>query len=180
MFVLWSIQIFWMWPPKMKEPLGPFISLVCAYIKCWWCFVVQSLSCVWLCDPMDCSKPDFPVLYCLPECAQISRLLSQWYYLTISSSATLFSFCLQSCPASGVFPMSWLFTSGGQALSLLYGPALTSVHDYWKNHSWCYFSSMDCSRAERLFLRFFFFFLIAGILMVWRVLYLSLSLEDSI
>ena len=138
MFVLWSIQIFWMWPPKKKEPLGPFISLVCAYIKCWWCFVVQSPSCVWLCDPMDCSKPDFPVLYCLPECAQISRPLSQWYYLTISSSATLFSFCLQSCPASGVFPMSWLFTSGGQALSLLYGPALTSVHDYWKNHSFDY------------------------------------------
>ena len=24
-------------------------------------------------------------------------------------------------------------------LSFLYGPALTSVHDYWKNHSFCYF-----------------------------------------
>ena len=26
-----------------------------------------------------------------------------------------FSFCLQSFPASGSFPMSWLFTSGGQS-----------------------------------------------------------------
>ena len=41
--------------------------------------------------------------------------LSQWYYLTISSSATLFSFCLQSFPESGSFPMSQFFTSGGQS-----------------------------------------------------------------
>ena len=41
--------------------------------------------------------------------------LSRWCYLTISSWATLFSFCLQSFPASGSFPMSWLFTSGGQS-----------------------------------------------------------------
>ena len=32
--------------------------------------VVQSLSCVWLCDPMTCSMPDFPVLHCLLEFAQ--------------------------------------------------------------------------------------------------------------
>ena len=38
--------------------------------------------------------------------------LSQWCYLTISSSVTPFSFCLQFFPASGSFPMSWLFTSG--------------------------------------------------------------------
>ena len=42
--------------------------------------------------------------------------LTQWYYLTISSSATPFSFCLQSFPASGSFPMSQLFTSGGHSI----------------------------------------------------------------
>ena len=31
---------------------------------------VQSLSCVWLCDPMDCSTPGFPDLYHLSELAQ--------------------------------------------------------------------------------------------------------------
>ena len=41
--------------------------------------------------------------------------LSQWCYLTISSSVTLFSFCLQSFPASGSFSMSRLFASGGQS-----------------------------------------------------------------
>ena len=33
--------------------------------------VVQSLSRVQLCDPMDCSTPGFPVLHYLPEFAQI-------------------------------------------------------------------------------------------------------------
>ena len=40
--------------------------------------------------------------------------LSQWCYRTISSSAALFSFYLHSFPASRPFPMSWLFTLGGQ------------------------------------------------------------------
>ena len=31
--------------------------------------VVQSVSCVRLCDPMDCSTPDFPVLHYRPELA---------------------------------------------------------------------------------------------------------------
>ena len=39
--------------------------------------------------------------------------LSWWCYLTISSSATLFSFCLHSFP-SGSFPVSQLSASGGQ------------------------------------------------------------------
>ena len=108
---------------------------------------------------------------------------SQWYHPTISSSVIPFSFCLQSFPASGAFPVSQFFTSGGQGIGvststsvlptniqdwfplgltdlislqskglsrvfsntvqkhqffctqLLYSPALTSIHDYWKSHN---------------------------------------------
>ena len=111
---------------------------------------------------------------------------SRWCCPATSSSVIPFSSCPQSFPASGSFPVSLLFTSGGQSigtstsasvllmniqdwfplglsglisspgsprdsqepsptpqfesinslmLSLLYGPALTSIHDYWKNHS---------------------------------------------
>ena len=42
--------------------------------------------------------------------------LSQWYYLTISSSSSPFFFCLQSFPARRPFPMSRLFASGGQSI----------------------------------------------------------------
>ena len=41
--------------------------------------------------------------------------LSRWCYLTISSSATLISFCLQSYLEAGSFPMSWLL-AGGQSI----------------------------------------------------------------
>ena len=49
---------------------------------------------------------------CLSSCP-----LNQWCYPTISSSATFFSFCLPSLPASGTFPMSQLFTSSGQSIT---------------------------------------------------------------
>ena len=64
---------------------------------------------------MDCSTPGspFPTLS-LGVCSN-SCPLSQWCYLTISSSVTPFSFCLLSFPASGSFPVSQLFMSGGQS-----------------------------------------------------------------
>ena len=106
---------------------------------------------------------------------------SRWYLPTISSSVVPFSSCLQSFLASGSFPVSQFFASGGPSigvsasasvltmniqdwfplgwtgwsprdseesspipqcksinslvLSFLYSPTLTSIHDYWKNHS---------------------------------------------
>ena len=122
-----------------------------------------------------------------PQDCSNSCPLNQWCYPTISSSLAPFSFCLQSFPASGSFPMSQLFTSVGQSigasastsvfpvniqdwfpleliirslcssrdsqesspapqfkstssltLSFLYGLTLTSVYDYWKDHSFDY------------------------------------------
>ena len=110
--------------------------------------------------------------------------LSQWCHPTISSSIFPFSSRPQSFPASGSFPVSQFFTSGGQTigvsasasvlpmniqdwfplrltglislqskdsqetsptpqfksinpsvLGFLYSPTLTSIHDYWKSHS---------------------------------------------
>ena len=59
-------------------------------------------------DPMDCSTPGSSVLHSPGVCSN-SCLLIQWCYLTITSSATPFSFCLQSFPASGSSAMSQLF-----------------------------------------------------------------------
>ena len=47
-----------------------------------------------------------------------SRPSSLWCHPTISSSVVPFSSCLQSFPASGSFPMSLLFTSGGQSIGV--------------------------------------------------------------
>ena len=77
-------------------------------------FFFQSLSHVWLCDPHGLQHTRLPCPSLSPRVCSDSS--SQWCYLTISSSATLFSFCLHSFPASGSFPMSWLFASGGQSI----------------------------------------------------------------
>ena len=44
--------------------------------------------------------------------------LSRWCHPAISSSVVPFSSCLQSLPVSGSFPMSQLFTSGGQSIGV--------------------------------------------------------------
>ena len=134
-------------------------------------------SCPTLCDPMDCNTPT-------PGAYSDSCPLSRWCHPTISSSVIPFLSHLQSFPASGSFPVSQYFASGGQSnevsasasvppvniqdwfplgwigwislqskglsrvftdttvlkhqflvLRFLYSPTLTSIHDYWKNHS---------------------------------------------
>ena len=59
-----------------------------------------------------------------PRVCSNSCPLSWWYHPSFLSSADLFSSCPQSFPASGSFPMSRLFTSGGQSIG---GSALASV-----------------------------------------------------
>ena len=51
-----------------------------------------------------------------PKVCPSSCPLHWWWHQAISSSDALFSFCPQSFPASGSFPMSWLFTSDGQSI----------------------------------------------------------------
>ena len=85
------------------------------------CCLVAKL-CLTPCNPMNCSTPGFPVLH-LPELAQ-TRPLSRWYHPIISSSVVHFSSYLLSFPASGSFPVSQLFASGGQSTGAL---ALASV-----------------------------------------------------
>ena len=56
---------------------------------------------------MDCMQHAmFPCPSLSPEICSNSCPLIQWCYLTISSSAVLFSFCCQFFLASGSFPMS--------------------------------------------------------------------------
>ena len=84
------------------------------YYRTWHdCCSVVFPSCVWLCDPMDCSVPGFPVLHS-PWVSSDSCPLSQWCHPTTLSSVAPFSSCPQSFPASGSFPMNQLFTLGGQ------------------------------------------------------------------
>ena len=59
-----------------------------------------------------------------PRAYSNSYPLNQWCHPTISSSVSPFSSCLQFFPASGSFPMSQFFASGGQSIG---ASALASV-----------------------------------------------------
>ena len=58
-----------------------------------------------------------------PRACSNSCPSSQWCLPTISSSVIPFSTCLQSFPASGSFPVSQFFTSGGQSFCFSISPS---------------------------------------------------------
>ena len=83
-------------------------------------------SCLTLCDPMDCSTPGFPVLHQLLELAQthvhwVSDAIQPSHPVSPSSH-------LQSFPASGSFPISQFFTSGGQSIKVSASASVTPMN----------------------------------------------------
>ena len=123
--------------------------------------------CLILHDPMDCSTPGSSVLHSLLEFTQtyvhgavmLSNHLIFWDPClplpSIFPSIRVLSTEWPSSAYSGLisFRINWfdllsvqgilksLFQkhrSKASVLSLLYGSILTSVHDYWKNHSFDY------------------------------------------
>ena len=73
---------------------------------------VQLLGLVQLCDSMDCSMLGFSVHHYLPE---FSQIVVHCLVMLFNHVTFCHSFCFQSFPASVSFPMSQLFTSGGQS-----------------------------------------------------------------
>ena len=88
--------------------------------------LIEALNVLW--SQFSCSVVSNPLwphglqharLPCLspaPRSGSNSCPLSWWCHPAISSSIVPFSSCLQSFPASGSFPMSQPFTSGGQSI----------------------------------------------------------------
>ena len=72
--------------------------------------------------------PPLALRVCLNSCS-----LSTWCYIIISYSASTFLFCLRSCLASGSFPISWLFASGGQRIraSVLAAILPVNIHGWF-------------------------------------------------
>ena len=88
-----------------------------------WIFIGRTnakvqFSCSVLSDSLRPHEPQHTRVCCpspTPGVHPNSCPLSRWCHPTISSSVIPFSSCPQSFPASGSFPMSQLFASGGQS-----------------------------------------------------------------
>ena len=102
----------------MVEWMGRVQEIINAAGENFWgccCWLVIQL-CLTLCNPMDCSIPGFPVLHHLPEFVQIHV---HWASDAIQPSHPLlspFPPAFQSFSASRSFPVSQLFTLGGQSI----------------------------------------------------------------
>ena len=104
-FYLFNISLTWTLTPC--HPWSPCLNFSS----------VQSLSCVRLfATPWIAARQARPLCPSpTPRVYSNSCPLSRWCHPAISSSVVPFSSCPQSLPASGSFPMSQLFSSGGQS-----------------------------------------------------------------
>ena len=87
-----------------------------------------------------------------PRACSNSCPSSQWCHPTISSSVVPFSSCLQSFPASGSFPISPFFASGGQStgVSALASVLPMNIQD-WSPLEWTGWISLQSKGLARVF-----------------------------
>ena len=107
-------------------------------------------SCLTLCDPMNRSMPGLPVYHQLPEFTQthIHRVSNA---IQPSSSVVPFS-CPQSLPASESFPMSQLFTWGGQIIGVsALASFLPKKSQGWSPSEWTGWISLQSKGLSRVF-----------------------------
>ena len=117
-------------------------------------FVSIKISCDCCCSVslklhgLQHARLPFPSLS--PGVCSDSCPLSQWCYLTISSSVIPFSSCLQSFPTSGSFPVSHFFASGDENIW-----ASVSAHPKniqgWSPLGWTGLSSLQSKGLSRVF-----------------------------
>ena len=77
---------------------------------------------------------------------------SQWCHWAISSSVVPFSSCPQSLPASGSFPMSQLFTWGGQSTRVSASASVLPMNTQdWSPLGWTGWISLQSKGLSRVF-----------------------------
>ena len=111
--------------PRDSQESSPTPQFKTSILWCSAFFIVQLSATPW---SAACRLPCPPLS---PGVGSSSCPLSQWCYVTISSSAILFSFCLQYFPVSGPFPMSQLFPSGGQSTGASASVLLMSIQNWF-------------------------------------------------
>ena len=84
--------------------------------------------------------------------SQNSSPLSRWCHPTISSSVVPFSSCFQSFPASGSFPMSQPFASGGQNIGISTSTSVLPMNTQdWSPLGWTGWISLQSKELSRVF-----------------------------
>ena len=94
----------------------------------------------------------FPCPSISPGACWNSGPLSRWWHPTISSSVVRFSSCPQSFLASGSFPMSQFFASGGQRIGVLAWASVLPMNiQDWFPLGWTGWISLQSKGPSRVF-----------------------------
>ena len=113
---------------------------------------VQSLSHVWLFVTPWTAACQASLSSPTPGVYPNSRPLSWWCHTTISSSIVPFSSHLHSFPASGSFPMSQFFTSGGQSIGVSASASVLPMNTQdWSPLGWTGWISLQSKGLSRVF-----------------------------
>ena len=113
---------------------------------------VQSLSSVRSLQPHELQHSRPPCPSPTPRVHSNSCPLSRWCHPAISPSVVPFSSCPQSLPASGSFPMSQLFTWGGQSTGVsASGSVLPMNTQDWSPLEWTGWISLQSKGLSRIF-----------------------------
>ena len=103
------------------------------------------------CDPHGLHLARLPCPKLSPRACSNSWLLS-WCHPTISSSVVPFSSCPQSFPASGSFPLSQFFASGGQSIGVSASASVIPMHiQDWFPLGWTGLISLLSKGLSRVF-----------------------------
>ena len=113
------------------------------------CF--SSVSCSVVSDslqPHGLQHARLPYPSLTPGACSNSRPSSWWCYPTISSVVS-FSSCLQSFPASGSFPMSQFFPSGGQSIGVSASASVLPMNiQHWFPLGWTGWISLQSRDSQ--------------------------------
>ena len=113
---------------------------------------VQSLSCADSLQPHESQHARPPCPSPTPGVHSNSCPLSQWCHSAISSSVIPFSSFPQSLPASGSFPMSQLFTWGGQSIGVSASAWVLPMNiQDWSPLRWTGWISLQSKGLSRVF-----------------------------
>ena len=124
-------------------------------IKCIGNKVIQFSSVAQLCltlkpHGLQHAKPPCPSS--TPRVYSDSCPLSQWCHPAISSSIVPFSSCPQCFPASGSFPISQFFTSGGQSIGVSASTSVLPMNTQdWSPLWWAGWISLQSKGLSRVF-----------------------------
>ena len=102
--------------------------------------------------PHEWQHPRPPCPSPTPRVHSNSRPSSWWCHPAISSSVVPFSSCPQSLPASGSFPMSQLFTWGGQSIGVSASASVLPKNTQgWSPLEWTGWISLQSKGFSRVF-----------------------------